>query len=268
MTEKNNNDSIKGKAVIVTGSVGGLGFAVGRKLAAEGCKVMLNALCTPEEGQAKAREIETEFRVPVKFHGADLSEPKQIEDLVRFTESELGPVEILVNNAVMRNFGAVDKITTEGWNKAVAVNLNAPFHLIRLTFPGMKSRKWGRIINISSNWGLTGTIDRADYVATKHGVVGLTRAVGLEGLPYNVTANAICPASVLTPHAERQVRERMARDNQNWDEAAAAFLKTRQPSGRFVMPEKIADLIVFLCSSSASEMTAAPIAMDGGWLSI
>jgi 3-hydroxybutyrate dehydrogenase len=156
----------------------------------------------------------------------------------------------------------------DDWDRAVAVNLSAPFHLIKLTLPGMRDRKWGRSINLASNWGLTGTVGRGDYVATKHGLVGLTKAVALEALPYNVTCNALAPGSIMTPHAERQVRERMARDKIDWDTAAREFLKTRQPSGRFVTGEKVAQLIVFLCSDAASEMTGNPIAMDGGWLSI
>jgi 3-hydroxybutyrate dehydrogenase len=122
----------------------------------------------------------------------------------------------------------------------------------KLTLPGAKDRKWGRIINLASKWGLTGTVGRGDYVATKHGLVGLTKAVALEALPYNVTCNALAPGSIMTPHAERQVRERMARDKIDWDTAAREFLKTRQTSGRFVTGEKVAQLIVFLCSDAAS----------------
>ena len=150
---------------------------------------------------------------------------------MRATESKLGPVDVLVNNAVTRNFSHIDAMSKADWDRALAVNLSAPFHLIKLTLPGMKARKWGRIINLASNWGLTGTVGRGDYVASKHGLVGLTKAVALEALPYNITCNALAPGSILTPHAERQVRERMARDKLDWEVAAQEFLKTRQPSG-------------------------------------
>jgi 3-hydroxybutyrate dehydrogenase len=259
---------IAGKCALVTGSISGIGYATARALAAQGCKVMLHGLGDPAEIEKRVAELKAECDVKIGFHGADLTDLEQIEDLVATTERELGPVDILVNNAVARNFDAVDKISAERWNYAVAVNLSAPFHLIKMTLPGMKTRKWGRIINIASNWGLTGTVNRADYVATKHGVVGLTKAVALEALPYNVTCNAICPGSTLTSHAERQVKDRMQAGGKSWDQAARDLLAVRQPSGRFVKPEQVADLIVFLCSPAASEMTGSPVSIDGGWLAI
>jgi 3-hydroxybutyrate dehydrogenase len=259
---------IAGKCALVTGSTSGIGAATARALAAQGCNVMLHGLADPGEAAQRVAEIKAEYNVKAAFHGANLTDLKQIEDLIATTERELGPIEILVNNAVARNFDAVDQLSTERWNYAVAVNLSAPFHLIKLTLPGMKQRKWGRIINIASNWGLTGTVNRSDYVATKHGVIGLTKAVALEALPYNVTCNAICPGSTLTPHAERQVRERMSAGNKSWEEAARDLLAARQPSGRFVKPEQVADLIVFLCSPSANEMTGSPVSIDGGWYAI
>lgn len=259
---------LKGRTALVTGSVGSVGLAIATALANRGCKVMLNGLAGPGEGDGVAARLAEASGSRVAFHPADLTEVDQIEEMVSATEKTLGPVDILVNNAVTRNFHDVDTLPKTEWARAVAVNLSAPFHLIQATFPGMKARKWGRIINLASNWGLTGTAGRSDYVATKHGLVGLTKAVALEGLPYNITCNALAPGSILTPHAERQVRERMARDKLDWETAAQRFLQTRQPSGRFVTGEKLGDLVAFLCSEAASEMTGNPIAMDGGWLSI
>lgn len=256
---------IAGKCALVTGSIGGIGQATARALAGQGCHVMLHGLADLTEAEQKRKGLADEFGVKAGFSGADLSDVRQIEELVRATERELGPIEILVNNAVTRNLHPIDEIPVERWNYALAVNLSAPFHLIRLTFPGMKSRQWGRIINIASNLGLTGTVNRGDYVATKHGVVGLTRAVALEGLPHRVTCNAICPGGTLTPHAERQLRERMERNGKSREETVKEFLAQRQPSGRFVLPEQVADLIVLLCSEVASEMTGSPISIDGGW---
>jgi 3-hydroxybutyrate dehydrogenase len=259
---------LAGRTALVTGSTGSVGLAIATELSRQGCKVMLNGLEQPGQGEAKAAELARATGVATAFHPADLADVAQIEDMVRTTERKLGPIDVLVNNAVTRNFSHIDVMPRDDWDRAVAVNLSAPFHLIKLTLPGMKERKWGRIINLASNWGLTGTVGRSDYVATKHGLVGLTKAVALEALPYNVTCNALAPGSIMTPHAERQVRERMARDKVDWDTAAGEFLKTRQPSGRFVTGEKVAQLVVFLCSDAASEMTGNPIAMDGGWLSI
>lgn len=259
---------IWGKTALVTGATGGLGHEIARALAGQGCKVMVHGLGEPHVAENLAREMTELSGSTAAWHGADLTRTGEIRALVRETEATLGPVDILVNNAVTRNFHMLEDMPDEAWDRAVAVNLTAPFHLVRATLPGMRRRRWGRIINITSNWGLTGTTGRSDYVATKHGLVGLTKAIALEALADGVTCNAIAPGSVYTPHAERQVRERMSRDNQDWDTAAAAFFKTRQPSNRFVPPEKVAALIVFLCSDAASEMTGQPIAMDGGWLSM
>jgi 3-hydroxybutyrate dehydrogenase len=259
---------IRGKVALVTGATGGVGQDIARALARQGCKVMVHGFAEPDVADRLKREMAELSGTASGFHAADLARVAEIRDLVRATEAELGPVDILVNNAVTRNFHTLEDMPDEAWDRAVAVNLSAPFHLTKLTLPGMRRRKWGRIVNMVSNWAITGTVGRGDYVATKHGLVGLTKATALEALADGVTCNSIAPGSVMTPHAERQVRERMARDNQDWDTAAAAFLKTRQPSGRFVPPDKIAALIVFLCSDAASEMTGQPIAMDGGWLSV
>ncbi|MEZ5817761.1 MAG: SDR family oxidoreductase [Hyphomicrobiaceae bacterium] len=262
------DSGISGKTALVTGATGGIGIEIAKALARQGCKVMMTGLGTPEECEARRRDVEAIAAAQVAFHGADLAEAGALRALFEETERRLGPVEILVNNAATRNFHTIDHMPDEAWERALAINLTAPFRLIKMALPGMRARKWGRIVNIASSWGLTGTVGRGDYVAAKHGLVGLTRAVALEAMSDNITCNSIAPGSVMTPHAERQVRERMARDGLDWDEAAREFLKTRQPSGRFVPPEKIADLIVFLCSDAASEMTGQPIAMDGGWLSI
>jgi len=256
------------RTALVTGSVGSVGLALATALAEAGAKVMLNGLPADGDGVAASRTLAEKTGAKTAFHPADLTDVSQIRDMVRATERELGAIDILVNNAVTRNFHAIDTLPVADWDRAVAVNLSAPFHLVQAVFPGMKARKWGRIVNLASNWGLTGTVNRGDYVATKHGLVGLTKAVALEGLPYNVTCNALAPGSILTPHAERQVRAYMEREGLDWEAAAQAFLKTRQPSGRFVTGAKLGALVVFLCTEAASEMTGNPIAMDGGWLTL
>lgn len=268
---------IEGKVALVTGSMGGMGLSTVRALAAQGCNVMMGGLGEPAEQEALRRSIAEEFKVKVAFGGADLSDPEAIVGMVRQCERELGPVDILVNNAATRGRyvlpggvkkeALIEEVPVDTWDKAVAVNLTAPYHLIRLTIPGMKQRQWGRIVNIASNYGLTGTgVGKSDYIATKHGLVGLTRAVALEALPFKVTVNAICPGSTLTPHAERQIKEWMERGGKNREETIKDFLATKQPARRFVLPEQIADLIVFLCSDVASEMTGSPISIDGGWV--
>lgn len=259
---------IAGKCALVTGSTQGMGLAIARALAAQGCRVMMNGLGDPGELEAKRKGLAEEYGVKVGFCGADVADVDQIEGMVAQTEADLGPVEILVNNAATRNAYKIEDMPKEKWDYALAVNLSAPFHLIRLTLGKMKGLQWGRIINIASNLGLSAIPNRSDYVANKHGLVGLTRAVAVEALSYGITANAICPGSTLTPHAERQIRERMEREGKSEEQAVKEFLETKQPSRRFVQPEQIADLVVYLCSDAANEITGTPISIDGGWMAM
>jgi 3-hydroxybutyrate dehydrogenase len=252
---------LQGRTALVTGSLDGIGWAIAAALAAKGCAVMLNGF-----GEAARVEQRLAALPRAGYHGADLSDPAQIEALVRATEERLGPVDILVNNAVTRHNAPVDELPVEKWNYALAVNLSAPYHLIRLVFPGMKRRRWGRIINLASTYGLIGTAGRTDYCATKHGLVGLTRVVALEGAPFNVTCNALAPAAVATPNTARLLAERSAASGKTAAQVEAEFLAARQATGRLVTPERIAALAVFLCSEDAADMTGTPIPIDGGWL--
>lgn len=244
---------LQGRTALVTGSRDGIGLAIAEALAAQGCAVMRTDIAEADG--------------PAPYHRADLADPAQIEALVKATESALGPIDILVNNAVTRHNAEVESLPVEKWEHAIAVNLSAPFHLIRLTLPGMKRRRWGRIINLASTYGLVGTPWRTDYVATKHALVGLTRVVALEAAQFNVTCNALCPAAVATENTRRLVAERSARTGQSEAESEAAFLAERQPTRRLVQPAKIASVAVFLCSEDAADMTGTPIPIDGGWLS-
>jgi 3-hydroxybutyrate dehydrogenase len=256
---------LKGRNALITGSLDGIGYAIARELAGKGCAVMLNGFGeAPLIGERVAAL--RELGVDADYHGADLSMPAQIDDLFAATERRFGTVDIAVNNAVTRTWGAIDELPVDRWDYAVAVNLTAPFHVIRLALPGMKRRRWGRIINLASNYGLTATTRRADYVATKHGLVGLTKVAALEGLPYNITANAICPGATLTPNARKLVAQRMAQKGLSEEDATVDYLSDRQPSHRFIPAEKVAALAGFLCTEEASEITGTPLAIDGGWL--
>ena len=229
---------------------------------------MLHGLEPLDVAEAARAALATETGVEVGLHRADLAQPDQIEALVKHTETTLGPIDILVNNAVFRHLSPVEDFPLEAWSQAVAVNLTAPFILTKLVMAGMKARRWGRIINMSSNYGTTATINRVDYCATKAGILGLTRGVALEGLPFGVTCNAICPGATLTPNAERQLQQRMAASGLSREETVIQFLTERQPSRRFIEPADVAELIHFLCGHAAREMTGTPISIDGGWLAI
>lgn len=256
---------LKGRSALITGSLDGIGYAIAQALARQRCAIMLNGFGDTALIEARVMALR-DLGIDADYHGADLSVPAQIEDLVATTEARFGAIDIAVNNAVTRTWGNIDELAVERWNYALAVNLSAPFHIIRLTMPGMKRRQWGRIINLASNYGMAGTARRVDYVSTKHGLVGMTKVAALEGLPYNITANAICPGATLTPNARKLVAARMAAKNLSEEDAITDYLSDRQPSRRFIAPEKVAALAAFLCSEDASEITGTPLAIDGGWL--
>ena len=255
---------LAGKSALITGSVGGIGFATARALAAQGCNVMLNGFADPATIEARVDELAA-LGVHAEYHGADLRQPQQIASLVRATTQVFGALDILVNNAVVRFFGAVEDFAPEQWDEALAVNLSAPFHAIRMALPGMKAKGWGRIVNMASVYGSFATVERVDYITTKTALIGLTRAVALECAPTGITCNAICPGTVLTPAIERRLRNEMQRDGSTLEAAEARFLETRQPSRRFVDDANVAGLIAFLCGPHGADINGAALPIDGGW---
>jgi 3-hydroxybutyrate dehydrogenase len=259
------SDMLQGKTALITGSLDGIGYAIAQALARQGAAVMLNGFGDAELVAQRVGALRS-LGVDADYHGADLSMPSQIEDMVAAATRRFGTVDIVVNNAVTRTWGAIDELPVDRWDYALAVNLSAPFHVMRLTMPGMKSRRWGRIVNLASNYGLAGTTRRVDYVSTKHGLVGMTKVAALEGLPYNITANAICPGATLTPNARKLVAQRMAAKGLSEDDATTDYLSDRQPSRRFIAPEKVGAFVAFLCSDDASEITGSPLTIDGGWM--
>lgn len=259
-----NGESALGKSALVTGSLGGIGFATARALAAAGCDVTLNGFAEPGVIEARLAELRG-LGVRARHHGADLRQPSQIADMVEATRRAHGGPDILVNNAVVRHFGAVEAFAPEHWDEALAVNLSAPFHATRLALPGMKAAGWGRIVNMASIYGLFATVERIDYVTTKTALVGMTRAVALEVARTGVTCNAICPGTVLTPAIEWRLRQEMGRDGTSFEAAEGAFLAVRQPSRRFVKDENVAGLVAFLCGPHGGDINGSALPIDGAW---
>ena len=177
----------------------------------------------------------------------------------------IGDIDILVNNAVVRHFHPIEEFPVAEWERALAVNVSAVFHTTRLAVPGMKKRNWGRIVNMASIYSTRGAERRVDYVTAKHAVVGITQTVALELARTGITCNAVQPGWVLTPHAERQIADRMGTAAETREQAIEALFATRQPSGRFVTPAEVAAFVVFLCSAAAAAITGATLAVDGGW---
>ncbi|OWT63928.1 3-hydroxybutyrate dehydrogenase [Candidimonas nitroreducens] len=255
---------LNGRGAVITGSLGGIGYAIASALAGQGCSVMLNGFGPDELIQSRVAELRS-LGVDADYHGADISDARQVEDLVAAANRRFGQIDILVNNAVTRFDANIEDLPPEKWSYALAVNLTAAYHLIRLTLPGMKQRNWGRIISLASIFGVEGTPRRTDYVVTKHGLVGMTKVVALECAGFDITCNALCPGLVDTPHIRQRIAGRMAEMGLTEEQARAAFLEPRQPSKRFVTPERIGALAAFLCSDDACDITGTPIPIDGGW---
>lgn len=257
--------SLKGKVALVTGSTSGIGLAIAEAFAAEGCHLMLNGF-----GDAAAIEkirtgIEAEKGVKAAYHPADMSKPGEIADLVATAGKTFGSVDILVNNAGIQYVAPVEEFPAEKWDAIIAINLSSSFHTIHAALPLMKKAGWGRIINIASTHGLVASSQKIAYVAAKHGIIGLTKVMGIECADTGVTCNAICPGWVLTPLVQKQIDARAKEQGISSEQAAKNLISEKQPQLQFTRPEQIAALAVFLASDAASNMQGTQLVSDGGW---
>lgn len=253
--------ALRGRTALVTGSTGGIGLAVAASLAAAGCDLVLHGLAADAEGQAVAAELTAHHAVQARYRQVELARPAAIEALI----ADIGAPDILVNNAAARHFGAIEETPPEDWDSDLAVNLSAAFHLTRLSLPGMRARGWGRILNMSSIYGLVGATGRVGYVTTKTALIGLTRATALETAASSITCNALCPGSTLTPNIAGRIGAAMQAAGLDQAAATAQFLAGKQPTGRFVAAEAIGAMAAFLCSEAGRDITGAVLPMDGGW---
>jgi 3-hydroxybutyrate dehydrogenase len=255
---------LAGKCALITGSVRGLGLAAAHRLAESGCHLVLNGLEPADETASIAEEL--------KRHGgrtlycrADLGRPSDIEEMVTTATDAFGTIDIVINNAVVRHVGSIEHFGPAQWDEAIAVNLSAAFHTIRLTVPNMKRNRWGRIINVSSIYGMRGAANRVGYVTTKTALIGLTRAVALETVAHGITCNAVCPGTSGTPVHEEALQTVMAAEGVAREEAERRFFAGKQPTGRFIAAEHVAALIAFLCGPDAADITGSVLPIDGGW---
>jgi 3-hydroxybutyrate dehydrogenase len=254
--------ALHGRTALVTGSTSGIGLGIALALAREGASVMLNGF----GDVAAARAAVAATGAAVEHHGADMSRPAEIEAMVAACEARFGAVDILVNNAGIQHVAPVEDFPPERWDAVIAINLSSAFHATRLALPGMKRRGWGRVINIASAHGLVASAGKSAYVAAKHGLVGLTKAVALETATTGVTVNAICPGWVLTPLVQKQVDARAEREGIPVKEAERGLLGEKQPSLQFTTPEQLGELAVFLCRAAADNVRGVAWNVDGGWL--
>jgi 3-hydroxybutyrate dehydrogenase len=253
---------LQDRHALVTGATAGLGLAIAEKLAAAGANIVLNGL---DDGTKAAADLASRFGVKATFMRADLSQETEIEAMMKEIADRFGQLDIVVNNAVVRSFAPVEHFASADWNRALAVNLSAPFHIIRLALPGMKQRGFGRIINLSSIYATRATENRVDYVTTKTAILGLTRAVAIETIRSGITCNAICPATLPTPAIESRIAALAAKEGLSPKEAESRYLSQRQPSGRFIELGAVGDLVVFLCGPAGADISGAALPIDGGW---
>nr|WP_316638817.1 3-hydroxybutyrate dehydrogenase [uncultured Roseateles sp.] len=252
---------LKGKCALVTGSTSGIGLGIALSLARQGANIVLNGFGDHEAPKAEVAAL----GVQVRYHGADMSKPAEIEAMMAYAQAEFGGVDILVNNAGIQYVAPVQDFPAERWDAIIAINLSSAFHTTRLAVPGMLGKGWGRIINIASAHGLVASAQKSAYVAAKHGLVGFTKSVALETATSGVTVNAICPGWVLTPLVQKQVDDRAAAESISVDEAKRRMLAEKQPSLQFTTPDELGELSVFLCSAAANNVRGQAWAMDGGW---
>lgn len=250
------------KTALVTGSTSGIGLGIAKALARQGANIVLNGFGDSEGPRAEIAAL----GVKVAYHGADMSKPAEIEDMMTFAAAQFGRVDILVNNAGIQHVARIEDFPVEKWDAIIAINLTSAFHATRLALPAMRAANWGRIINVASVHGLVGSAEKSAYVAAKHGVVGLTKVTALENATSGVTCNAICPGWVLTPLVQKQVDAKAAALGVSNEDAKKALLGEKEPSMQFTTPDELGELAVFFCSPAGANVRGAAWNMDGGWV--
>ncbi len=253
------------KVALITGSTSGIGLATAHVLAEQGINLILHGLLSDDEGQALALQFDQKYGIQVMFDNADLRQAEPIKRFCQRAVAEMGSIDILINNAGIQHTEPVHTFPEAKWNDIIAVNLSAAFHLIQQSLPSMKNNGWGRIINIASVHGLVASVNKAAYVAAKHGIVGLTKVLALECAEQGITANSICPGWVDTPLINRQIQDIAVKSDVSFEQASYELVTAKQPLPEMMDPRQIGEFILFLCSDAARSMTGASLPMDGAW---
>ena len=256
---------LKGKTAVVTGSTSGIGLAIARKMAGAGANVIINGFGEADAIEKERAGIEKEFGVKAVHSPADMTKPTEIAGMIALGEKTFGSVDILVNNAGIQFVSPIEDFPIEKWDAIIAINLSSAFHGIRAAVPGMKKRKWGRIINTASAHSLVASPFKAAYVSAKHGITGLTKTVALEVAADKITCNCISPGYVWTPLVEKQIPDTMKARNMTKEQVINDVLLQAQPTKEFVTADQVAALALYLCGDDASQITGANLSMDGGW---
>ena len=256
---------LKDKVAIVTGSTSGIGLGIAEAFAGAGASVVLNGFGDAAEIEATRSSVASRHGVTATYSGADMSKPAAISGMVADAIRDHGKVDILVNNAGIQFVAPIDEFPEAKWDAILAINLSSAFHATKAVLPGMKQRKWGRIINVASAHGLVASAFKSAYVAAKHGVVGLTKVTAMETAEDGITCNAICPGYVWTPLVQKQIPEQAKAHGMSEEEVVRKVLLANQPNKRFATVEEMGALAVFLCSQGAASMTGTALPVDGGW---
>jgi 3-hydroxybutyrate dehydrogenase len=256
---------LKGKNAVVTGSTSGIGLAIARAFAQDGANVTINGFGTPAEIEKERAGIEKEFGVKAMYSPADMTKPAEIAAMIKTAETTFGSVDILVNNAGIQYVAPIEEFPIEKWDQIIAINLSSAFHATRAAVPGMKARKWGRIISTASAHSLVASPFKVAYVSAKHGIAGFTKTIALELATFGVTVNCISPGYVWTPLVAQQIPDTMKARHLTEEQVKRDVLLAAQPTKEFVTAEQVASLALYLCSDAAAQITGANLPIDGGW---
>ena len=256
---------LKGKNAVVTGSTSGIGLGIAEGFAKEGINLVLNGFGNAAEIEKIRAGLASKFGIKVIYDGADMSKSDQIEAMMRKAEKELGGVDILINNAGIQHVAPVEEFPIAKWDAIIAINLSSAFHTTRMAVPYMKSKGWGRIINVASAHALVASPFKSAYVASKHGIMGFTKTIALEVAEKGITCNAICPGYVLTPLVMQQIPDTAKARGITEEQVKRDVLLAAQPTKQFVTVEQVAGTAVFLCTDAAASITGTNISVEGGW---
>jgi 3-hydroxybutyrate dehydrogenase len=251
------------KNALITGGTSGIGLGIARQFASNGYNLLLNGL--EKNGEEIANDLATMHNVKVYFSAANLMYPDQIRGMVKQAEQSLGQIDVLVNNAGIQHVAPIDEFPEDKWDAILAVNLSSSFHTSKSVWEGMKERKFGRIINIASAHALRASEFKAAYVAAKHGIAGLTKVLALEGAPYNITCNAICPGYVRTPLVEAQISDQAKAHQMTESDVIEKVMLKKQAVKQFIDVSAIAHMTLLLASPASSQLTGTMLPIDGGW---